>query len=142
MEHPRLTKSCSAPASGFGVSEVPVPSCCLGAGGLGVFGEGVRGCSSSHPLQGSVLILGSLERDLGPRAVVLLIPERVFHRSLCVQTLGLCLCLLIRWEGQELKALGIESILDVFCFVCGTSCILLRDWQHEENLENAGMLGG
>lgn len=74
MEHPLVTNSCSAPASGFGLSEVPVPSCallCLDPGGLGVFGEGVRGCSSSHPLQGSVLILGSLRRDSGPGAVVL-----------------------------------------------------------------------
>lgn len=27
MEHPLVTNSCSAPASGFGLSEVPVPSC-------------------------------------------------------------------------------------------------------------------
>lgn len=64
-----------------------------------------------------------------------MIPERVFHRSLCVQTLGICFCLLIHWEGQGLKARGVGGILDVFCFVCGTGCVLLRDWQHEENLE-------
>lgn len=74
MEHPGVSNSSSAPASGCGLSEVPGPSCallCLDPGGLGVVGERVRGCSSSHPLQGSVLMLGSLRRHLGPGAAVL-----------------------------------------------------------------------
>lgn len=61
MEHPGVTNSCST-ASGFGVSEVPVPpvpSRCLDPGGLGVYGEEVRSYSSSHPLQGSALCVSS-----------------------------------------------------------------------------------
>lgn len=54
-------------------------------------GEGLQQLPPSAGFSSLCLILGSLRRDLGPSAVVLLIPECVFHRSLCVQTLGLAL---------------------------------------------------
>lgn len=37
-------------------------------------------------------------------------------------------------EGTESPD-NLGAFWSVFCLVCGTGCVLLRDWQHEENLE-------
>lgn len=66
---------------------------------------------------------------LGAGAVVLWIPGCVFHGSLCAAS-GLWLGLLILWEGTESPLWGYFGI----SALCGTGCVLLRDWQHKESL--------
>lgn len=75
-------------------------------------GEGLQQLPPSAGFSSLCLILGSLRRDLGPSAVVLLIPECVFHRSLCVQTLGPGFASLS--TGKGLKALTTGGILECF----------------------------
>lgn len=58
---------------------------------------------------------------------MLLIPECVFHGSLCVQALGSGFA--SSSTGKGLKALGAGGTWEFSAL-----CVLLRAWQHEEKL--------
>lgn len=130
MEHPRLTNNCSAPASGFGVTEVPVPPCALllpgsnKAGSVWREGEGLQQLPLFAGFSSLCLILGSLRRDFG----FLLVPECLPWEPLCADS-GVWLCLLISWEATESP--GSWEHFGMFSALC----VLLRDWQHKEILE-------